>query len=599
MVVDPRLLGSLRWRLVGPHRGGRVVAVAGDPTDPHDLLLRRLRRRRLEDDRRRLYLGQRLRRLLQDRGRRRDRGRAVRPERDLRRHGRGVHPRQRLARRRRLPVHRRRPHLDATSACATRATSAACASIRTIPTSSTSRRSATPGGRTTSAASSARATAGATWEQVLFKSERAGRDRPRDGPAQPARPLRRDLAGAALPRAGWSAAATNRRPLEVDRRRRHLDRDHAQRPACRRACSGEIGVAVSPADGRAASGRWSRPRTARCSAPTTAARPGSASARKPALRGASLVLHARLRRPADADTVWVAELLAVEVDRRRHDLRARCRRRTATTTTSGSTRRNPRRMIEGNDGGACVSFNGGAVLVDDLQPADRAVLPRHDRRPAAPTASTARSRTTAAISVPSQSHRRRDHRATTGSSRAAARAATSRSSPTTRTSSSAGADRQRPGHGDDSSTTTTARGQDAQHHASGRRLYGWGVGAGEHSSTASSGPSRSSSRRTTRTSSTSPATASSARPTRGTSWEVVSPDLTRNDPAKLRSVRRADHPRQHRRRGLLHDLRARRVAARARRALGRHRRRAGPPLARSAARPGSSVDAARALPSGR
>ena len=34
MVVDPRLLGSLRWRLVGPHRGGRVVAVAGHPTDP-------------------------------------------------------------------------------------------------------------------------------------------------------------------------------------------------------------------------------------------------------------------------------------------------------------------------------------------------------------------------------------------------------------------------------------------------------------------------------------------------------------------------------------------------------------------------------------
>jgi photosystem II stability/assembly factor-like uncharacterized protein len=31
MAVDPRLFNSLRWRLVGPHRGGRVVAVAGDP----------------------------------------------------------------------------------------------------------------------------------------------------------------------------------------------------------------------------------------------------------------------------------------------------------------------------------------------------------------------------------------------------------------------------------------------------------------------------------------------------------------------------------------------------------------------------------------
>jgi photosystem II stability/assembly factor-like uncharacterized protein len=32
MTIDPRLLDSLRFRLVGPHRGGRVVAVAGHPT---------------------------------------------------------------------------------------------------------------------------------------------------------------------------------------------------------------------------------------------------------------------------------------------------------------------------------------------------------------------------------------------------------------------------------------------------------------------------------------------------------------------------------------------------------------------------------------
>src|SRR6185436_21004357 len=28
------LLGALQWRCIGPHRGGRVVAVAGDPVDP-------------------------------------------------------------------------------------------------------------------------------------------------------------------------------------------------------------------------------------------------------------------------------------------------------------------------------------------------------------------------------------------------------------------------------------------------------------------------------------------------------------------------------------------------------------------------------------
>ena len=34
MKIDPRTLDSLRWRLVGPFRGGRVVAVAGHPTEP-------------------------------------------------------------------------------------------------------------------------------------------------------------------------------------------------------------------------------------------------------------------------------------------------------------------------------------------------------------------------------------------------------------------------------------------------------------------------------------------------------------------------------------------------------------------------------------
>jgi photosystem II stability/assembly factor-like uncharacterized protein len=33
MSVDPRLLESLRWRMIGPYRGGRSVAVAGHPTD--------------------------------------------------------------------------------------------------------------------------------------------------------------------------------------------------------------------------------------------------------------------------------------------------------------------------------------------------------------------------------------------------------------------------------------------------------------------------------------------------------------------------------------------------------------------------------------
>ena len=67
---------------------------------------------------------------------------------------------------------------------------------------------------------------------------------------------------------------------------------------------------------------------------------------------------------------------------------------------------------------------------------------------------------------------------------------------------------------------------------------------------------RSSSRRTTRTPSTLTATTSSARTTKATSWEAISPDLTRNDTSTAGALRRADHQGQHRRRVLLHDLRA-------------------------------------------
>ena len=31
--MDDRLFKSLEWRNIGPHRGGRCVAVAGHPTD--------------------------------------------------------------------------------------------------------------------------------------------------------------------------------------------------------------------------------------------------------------------------------------------------------------------------------------------------------------------------------------------------------------------------------------------------------------------------------------------------------------------------------------------------------------------------------------
>ena len=85
--------------------------------------------------------------------------------------------------------------------------------------------------------------------------------------------------------------------------------------------------------------------------------------------------------PADVDTVWVADyslwkssdggMTFVEV-----------------ATPHGDNHdlwidpANPRRMIEGNDGGALRVVQRRTVVVHDLQPADRAVLSRVCRRPA-------------------------------------------------------------------------------------------------------------------------------------------------------------------------------------------------------------------------
>src|SRR2546425_6132043 len=42
--IPPNAYGALRWRLIGPHRGGRVLAVAGVPGDPPPFYFRALDR---------------------------------------------------------------------------------------------------------------------------------------------------------------------------------------------------------------------------------------------------------------------------------------------------------------------------------------------------------------------------------------------------------------------------------------------------------------------------------------------------------------------------------------------------------------------------
>ena len=195
--TDPA--GAIRWRLVGPFRGGRVVAVAGDPSDPtfyfgstgggvwkttdggsyweniSDGFFKRASVGAIavaHSDPNVIYVGM---------GETTIRGNVS--------HGDGVY--------KSTDGGQTWKHMRAGGDAQHRAR---CASIPRIPTSSTSRRSATPTARTRSAASTARKDGGETWEHVLFRNERdAGADRPRDGPAQPAHPLRRLLGGAARP----------------------------------------------------------------------------------------------------------------------------------------------------------------------------------------------------------------------------------------------------------------------------------------------------------------------------------------------------------------------------------------------------------------
>ena len=244
--MDSALFTSLEWRCIGPHRGGRVVAVAGHPTEPGTFYFGGCAGRRLEDDQRRLALGEHLRRLLQDRRRRRARRLGRRPERHLRRHGRDGDPQQRLARRRRLQVRPMAAGPGATSAWPRRATSATSSSTRTNPDLVYVAALGHAWGPNPERGVYRSTDGGETWELVLHKSDRAGRARHHDGHAQPARPLRRDLAGAALPARARRAAA--RIPASGARSTAATPgrRSRATR-ACRPACSARSASPPRPA----------------------------------------------------------------------------------------------------------------------------------------------------------------------------------------------------------------------------------------------------------------------------------------------------------------------------------------------------------------
>ncbi|MBK8316211.1 MAG: hypothetical protein IPL01_20230 [Acidobacteria bacterium] len=61
--VEPAFFKGLRYRSIGPHRGGRVTAITGGSDAAAYFLYGRDGRRRLEDDRCGTIMGQHLRRI--------------------------------------------------------------------------------------------------------------------------------------------------------------------------------------------------------------------------------------------------------------------------------------------------------------------------------------------------------------------------------------------------------------------------------------------------------------------------------------------------------------------------------------------------------
>ena len=206
--VDAALATSLEWRCIGPHRGGRVVAVAADPNEPMTFYFGACAGGVWKTTDGGTYWENVSDGFFKTAAVGAIAVAAVRPERHLRRHGRDDDSRQRLARRRRLQVHRRRQDLDEHRP-------GGDPPHRQDPRPPDEprhrlRRRARP---RLGAEHGARRLPLEGRRQDLGAGAlpRRGhrRDRPRDGPEQPARPLRRHLGGAALP--AWNLIERRRR----------------------------------------------------------------------------------------------------------------------------------------------------------------------------------------------------------------------------------------------------------------------------------------------------------------------------------------------------------------------------------------------------
>ncbi len=438
------LLKQMRFRCIGPFRGGRVVAVAGRSGETEHLLLRRRRRRRLEDRRRRHLLAQRLRRLLRTSS---VGALAVAAsdsnviyagtgETTIRidvSHGDGVYQSTDAGRTwthvglrdtrhiGKIRVHPNNPDLVWVAALG----------HAFGPNEERGVFKSTDGGK--------------TWRNVLFVSDKAGAVDLSVDESNP-RILYATIWEAY--RSFWqiSSGGPDSGLWQVDRRRRDLGGHHrANQGLPQTASSGKIGVAASPAKAGRVWALIEHATEGGSTAPTTTARPGRRSATDQNLVSRAWYYIHLTADPQDADTVYVNNLDFWKSTDGGKTF-------TSIATPHGDNHdlwidpRDNQRMIQGNDGGANVSFNGGDSwsTIYNQPTAQFYHLATDTEEPY--TTSTAPSRTTPASPSPAGVN----HAAITWGDcypPAPARAATSPSIPTIPTSSTSARSARSPGGG--------------------------------------------------------------------------------------------------------------------------------------------------------
>ncbi len=235
---------------------------------------------------------------------------------------------------------------------------------------------------------------GKTWQRVLFTNDSTGAIDVAMDPIESAHSSSR-RSGTCSARPGDSrraTAASGRAPTAATRGASISgNAGHSEESA---RANRHLGVAapIRSACTRRSSVRLRTPR-AGSSAPTTPARRGSG---RTATRSGWCGRGTTARSPpirVDTNTMYVMNLSTWKsTDGGRTFTRIRLPH--GDTHALWIDPKDPRRMISGNDGGATISFDGGSSLVAHHESTDGAVLPRRRPTTSGRTASTARSRTT-------------------------------------------------------------------------------------------------------------------------------------------------------------------------------------------------------------